>query len=173
RYIEMYGADAVLPVARTDIGNLSLLTSPFDPDIHRAISLKGMEIAVRFSSGGFREEDSRSSSLFNMNYTITVNQSLSPENPGFPAYSGSGGTSIYGPFGREIGMAKTVHDEFVKANIPIASFRAGHRIPDIPMALVKPVYDKYQPPYDPGLQLDYIPEDSFDAAKYFNSKRNW
>jgi predicted amidohydrolase len=173
RYIEMYGADAVLPVARTDIGNLALLTSPFDPDIHRAISLKGMEIAVRFSSGGFREEDSRSSSLFNMNYTITVNQSLSPENKGFPAYSGSGGTSIYGPFGREMGMAKTIHDEFVKANIPIASFRAGHRIPDIPMALVKPVYDKYQPPYDPGLQLDYIPEDSFDAAKYFNSKRNW
>jgi len=173
RYIEMYGADAVLPVARTDIGNLSLLTSPFDPDIHRAISLKGTEITVRFSSGGFREEDSRSSSLFNMNYTITVNQSLSPQQPGFPAYSGSGGTSIYGPFGREIGLAKTVHDEYVKANIPIASFRAGHRIPDIPMALVKPVYDKYQPPYDPGLQLDYIPEDSFDAAKYFNSKRNW
>jgi len=173
RYIEMYGADAVLPVARTDIGNLSLLISPFDPDIHRAISLKGMEIGIRFSSGGFREEDSKSSSLFNMNYTITINQSLSPENPGFPDYSGSGGTSIYGPFGTELAMAKTVHEEFVKANIPIASFRAGHRVPDIPMALVKPVYDQYQPPYDPGLQLDYIPEDSFDAAKYFNSKRNW
>ena len=82
RYIEMYGADAVLPVARTDIGNLSLLISPYDPDIHRAISVKGMEIGIRFSSGGFNAEDSLSSSLFNRNYTITINQSLSPEPAG-------------------------------------------------------------------------------------------
>ena len=173
RYLEMYGADAVLPVARTDIGNLSLLISPFDPDIHRAISLKGLEIGIRFSSGGFRAEDSRSSSLFNMNYTITVNQSLSRENKGFPEFSGSGGTSIYGPFGREVAMAKSIHEEFIAARIPIADFRKGHRIPDIPMALVMPVYEKYQVPIDPGLQLDYLPDDSYDAARYITSKRNW
>jgi predicted amidohydrolase len=173
RYIEMYGADAVLPVARTDIGNLSLLTSPYDPDIHRAISLKGNEITVRFSSGGFSETDSRSGSFFNGNYTITINQSLSPNNKGFPDYSGSGGTSIYGPRGKELAIAKTVHEEFVSTGIPIADFRARHRIPDIPMALVKPVYDRYQPPYDPGLQLDHLPEDLTSAGKYFYSKRNW
>lgn len=173
RYIEMYGADAVLPVARTDIGNLSLLISPFDPDIHRALSLKGMEIGVRFSSGGFNPADSQSSSLFNMNYTITINQSLSPDQPGFPAFGGSGGTSIYGPFGREVAMAKSVHEEFITASIPMGTFRKGHRLPDVPMALVMPVYQKYQPPYDPGLQLDYIPDDPQDAARYFNSKRNW
>lgn len=173
RYIEMYGEDAVLPVARTDIGNLSLLISPYDPDIHRAISLKGMEIGVRFSSGGFSPEDSKSSSLFNQNYTITVNQSLSPDQPGFPAYAGSGGTSIYGPFGKEVAMAKSIHEEFISAPIPMASFRKSHRLPDVPMALVMPVYQKYRPPYDPGLQLDYIPNDPQDAARYFNSKRNW
>jgi predicted amidohydrolase len=173
RYIEMYGKDAVLPVARTDIGNLSLLISPYDPDIHRALSLKGMEVGIRFSSGGFTPEDSMSSSLFNRNYTITINQSLSPDQPGFPAYSGSGGTSIYGPFGRELAMAKSVHEEFVTAKLPMSDFRQTHRIPDIPMALVMPVYQKYRPPYDPGLQLDYIPDDPQDAARYFNSKRNW
>lgn len=173
RYIEMYGADAVLPVARTDIGNLSLLISPYDPDIHRAISLKGMEIGIRFSSGGFNETDSRSSSLFNQNYTITINQSLSPDQPGFPSFSGSGGTSIYGPFGREVAMAKSVHEEFVTAALPMGDFRKRHRLPDVPMALVMPVYEKYRPPYDPGLQLDYIPNSPQDAARYFNSKRNW
>ena len=173
RYVEMYGADAVLPVARTDIGNLGLVISPYDPDIHRASSLKGMEIGVRFSSGGFRAEDSRSSSLFNGNYTITVNQSLSPNNPGFPEFSGSGGTSIYGPRGIEVAMAKSIHEEFVAARIPIADFRKRHRIPDIPMALVMPVYEKYQPPINPGLQLDYLPDDSYDAARYIKSKRNW
>lgn len=173
RYTEMYGADAVLPVARTDIGNLSLMTSPYDPDIHRALSLKGMEIGVRFSSGGFNATDSRSSSLFNQNYTITTNQSLSPDQPGFPAFSGSGGTSIYGPFGKEVAMAKSIHEEFIKASLPMGDFRKSHRLPDIPMALVMPVYQKYRPPYDPGLQQDYIPSDPQDAARYFKSKRNW
>ncbi len=173
RYTEMYGADAVLPVARTDIGNLSLLISPYDPDIHRALSLKGMEVGVRFSSGGFNATDSQSSSLFNQNYTITTNQSLSPDQPGFPAFSGSGGTSIYAPFGKEVAMAKSVHEEFIKASLPMADFRKTHRLPDVPMALVMPVYEKYQPPYDPGLQLDYIPSDPQDAARYFKSKRNW
>ena len=173
QFVEMYGQDAVLPVARTDIGNLSLLISPYDPDIHRAITLKGMEIGIRFSSGGFNAVDSQSSSLFNQNYTITVNQSVSPDQPGFPAYSGSGGTSIYGPFGREVAMANSVHEEFVTATIPISEFRKNFRIPDIPMALVMPVYQKYDPPFDPGLQQEYIPEDPQDAARYFNEKRKW
>jgi predicted amidohydrolase len=172
RYIEMYGADAVLPVARTDIGNLSLLTSPYDPDIHRAISVKGMEIAVRFSSGGFNVADSQSSSLFNRNYTITVNQSISPGNPG-PDFSGAGGTSIYGPGGREVAMARSANEELIPAALPMAEFRKNHRLPDIPMALVMPVYQKYRPMYDPGLQLSYLPSDSFDSAKFHMSKRNW
>jgi predicted amidohydrolase len=172
RYIEMYGADAVLPVARTDIGNLSLLTSPYDPDIHRAISVKGMEIAVRFSSGGFNPTDSASSSLFNRNWTITVNQSISPGNAG-PDFSGAGGTSIYAPGGREAAMARSASEELIATTIPIAEFRRGHRLPDIPMALVMPVYQKYRPMYDPGLQLAYLPSDSTDSAKYHMSKRNW
>ena len=173
RYIEMYGADAVLPVARTDIGNLSLLISPYDPDIHRAISLKGMEIGVRFSSGGFSVTDSRSSSFFNGNYTITINQSLSPDQPGFPAYGGSGGTSIYGPRGREVAMAESIHEEFIRAALPMGNFRKTHRLPDVPMALVMPVYEKYRPPYDPGLQLDHIPDTLQESGEYFYSKRNW
>ena len=173
RYIEMYGADAVLPVARTDIGNLSLLISPYDPDIHRAISLKGMEIGIRFSSGGFNQVDSRSSSLFNGNYTITVNQSMSPDQPGFPDAGGVGGTSIYGPRGVEVAMARTIHEEFISARIPIADFRRRHRIPDVPKALVMPVYEKYQPPFPPGLNMDYIPDDLEDAARHIYGNRTW
>lgn len=170
RYIEMYGEDAVLPVARTDIGNLSLLVSPYDPDIHRAISLKGMEIGLRFSSGGFSQIDSQSSSFFNGNYTITVNQSISPDNTGA---SGAGGTSIYGPRGVELGMAKSVYEQNVSTAIPIANFRRNHRMPDVPMALVMPVYEKYRVPIDPGLSLDYLPSDMTDAARRMKETRNW
>lgn len=170
RYIEMYGADAVLPVARTDIGNISLLISPYDPDIHRAVSLKGMEIGIRFSSGGFNETDSRSSSLFNDNFTITVNQSIAPDNTGA---GGAGGTSIYGPGGRELGMARTVHEQEVSAAFNMAEFRRNRKLPDVPMALVMPVYQKYRPPIDPGLALQYIPSDMVDAARFIKEKRNW
>ncbi len=102
-----------------------------------------------------------------------MNQSLSPDQPGFPAYSGSGGTSIYGPRGVELAMAKSVHEEFVRTSIPIASFRARYRLPDIPMALVKPVYDKYVPPHPPGILLDELPPDSTSAAKYVWSRKTW
>ncbi len=172
RYIEMYGADAVLPVARTDIGNISLLTSPFDPDIHRAVACKGAEIEVRFSSGGFSVIDSQSSSFFNRNYTITLNNALS-SNASFAEFSGSGGTSIYGPWGREVALAESHHEELVPATIPIGSFRKTHRTPDIPMALVMPIYEKYMPPNPPGLQLAYIPEDLNDSGRYFYENRTW
>jgi len=173
QYTEMYGADAVLPIARTDIGNLSLTISPYDPDIHRALAIKGAEICVRFSSGGFNAADSQSAALFNQNYVITINQSLSPQQTGFPAYAGAGGTSIYGPFGREVDIAETIHDEHVTASIPIAQFREGHRPPDVPMALVMPVYEQYTPPNPPNLQADYLPQTSEEAAQYYFSNRTW
>ena len=43
----------------------------------------------------------------------------------------------------------------------------------VEMALVMPVYEKYRPALDPGLQLDHIPDTPQEAARYFNSKRNW
>ncbi len=173
QYTEMYGADAVLPIARTDIGNLSLTISPYDPDIHRALAIKGAEVCVRFSSGGFSAEDSKSAALFNQNYVITVNQSLSPDQPGFPAYAGAGGTSIYGPFGREVDMAESIHEEHITAAIPIAEFRNTHRPPDVPLAMVMPVYEQYQPPNPPNLLAKYLPETPEEAAKFFTSNRTW
>ena len=172
RFVEMYGWDAVLPVARTDIGNLSLLISPYDPDIHRAISLKGMEIGVRFAAGGFNQTDSRSSSLFNGNYTVTVNQSISVGRPQ-PDWQNDGGTSVYGPGGAEIAKAKSIHEELIPFSLPMADFRRRHRLPDFPKALIMPVLEKYEPPIDPGLSLDYIPTDLVDAARYINERRNW
>ncbi|MEQ8509727.1 MAG: nitrilase-related carbon-nitrogen hydrolase [Rhodospirillaceae bacterium] len=173
QYTEMYGADAVLPIARTDIGNLSLTISPYDPDLHRALAIKGAEVCVRFSSGGFSAEDSKSAALFNQNYVITVNQSLSPDQPGFPAYAGAGGTSIYGPFGREVDIAESIHEEHITATIPIAEFRQNHRLPDVPLSMVMPVYEQYQPPNPPNLQAKYQPDTPEEAAQYFTKNRTW
>jgi predicted amidohydrolase len=173
KYTEMYGADEVLPVARTEIGNLSLTAAPFEPDIFRALAMKGMEISIRTSSGGFATEDPMTTSMFNSLYTIVTNNSVSPENPGFPEFSGAGDTVIYGPGGRVVAKAKSMVEEFVSGVIPIAEFRKTHRIPEVPMALVAPVFNKYVPRYSPGLQDDYIPKDYADSAAYYATKRNW
>lgn len=173
RFVEMYGWDAVLPVARTDIGNLSLLISPYDPDIHRACSMKGMEIGIRFAAGGFNQTDSQASSLFNGNYTITVNQSFSEGREGSADFAGDGGTSIYGPGGQLVAMAKSIHEEMINTNIDMAGFRRTHRLPDMPKAMVMPVFEKYRPPLDPGMSLEYIPDDLQDAAEYMLAKRKW
>jgi ABC-type multidrug transport system ATPase subunit len=101
---------------------------------------------------------------------LYVNQSISPDNTGA---SGAGGTSIYGPRGVELAMAKSVYEQNVSAAIPIANFRSSHRLPDVPMALVMPVYEKYRVPIDPGLSLEYLPEDITDAARRMRETRNW
>jgi predicted amidohydrolase len=173
RYTEMYGADAVLPLARTDIGNLSLTGPPFEPDIYRALAIKGMEISLRTASGGFAAEDPLTSSMFNRIYTVIPNNAISPGNRGFPEASGAGGTVIYAPGGRVLAKAQTENEEFVTATIPIGEFRKTHAIPEIPMAMVLPVYEQYVPRYSPGLQDNYIPVDFEDASRYFASKRNW
>ena len=173
RYAEMYGADAVLPLARTEIGNISLTGPPGEPDIYRALSLKGMEISLRTSSGGFATEDPLTTSMFNRIYTVIPNNAISPGNAGFPEASGAGGTVIYGPGGRLLGKAQTPNEEFVTANIPIGEFRKTHRVPEVPMAMVLPVYNQYQPRYAPSLQTKYIPNDFADAAKYFDAQRSW
>lgn len=173
RYTEMYGEDAVLPIARTEIGNLSLTGAPFEPDIYRALAIKGMEISIRTSSGGFSTEDPMTTSMFNRLYTVITNNSISPNNPGFPEAGGAGGTVIYGPGGRALAKAETEHEEFVTATIPIGEFRKTHTIPEIPMAMLLPVYSQYQARYSPGLQDAYIPTDFEDASRYFSSKRNW
>ncbi|MGA9026382.1 MAG: nitrilase-related carbon-nitrogen hydrolase [Steroidobacteraceae bacterium] len=173
RYTEMYGTDAVLPLARTEIGNISLTGPPFEPDIYRALSLKGMEISLRTASGGFATEDPLTSSMFNRIYTVVPNNSISPGNPGFPEASGAGGTVIYAPGGRVLAKAQTENEEFVTATIPIAEFRKTHTLPEIPMAMVLAVYGQYVPRYSPNLQGSYIPADFVDASRYFASKRNW
>jgi hypothetical protein len=80
---------------------------------------------------------------------------------------------IAGRGGGVLAKAQTENEEFVTATIPIGEFRKTHTIPEVPMAMVLPVYTQYVPRYSPGLQDRYIPVDFADASRYFASKRNW
>ncbi len=175
RYVEMYGADAVIPVHRTPIGNLAVSSTQLEPELFRAMALKGAEMILRTATGGFLKEDMQMCARYNQVYTLIVNNATSPNNPGFmdDANGGSGGSAIYGPRGEELAIAGSKFEQQVVARIPLASYRARHRIPDVHWALYAPVFSAYQPRYQPDLFDDYSPTDLLDAKRYLDEKDGW
>jgi predicted amidohydrolase len=173
RYREMYGEDAVLPIARTDIGNISCSITPGQTDVMRAHAMKGLELRLSSSSGGYNVEDAAMISLHNRLWTVVCNTAISPGQPGFPEFSGSGDTAIFGPNGRTVARARSFNEEFVTTVIPIGEFRRTRSVPDVPMEMLLPVYSKYAPRNGPNVQATYLPKDAADAARHVTSQRKW
>jgi len=177
RFVEMYGIDAVVPVVQTDIGNIAMSAVQFEPELFRCLALKGAEIICRVATGGFEYDDMRLTSYHNSLYTMIVNNSVTvgERNPGFfdeEAYGGSGRSAIFGPRGVEIAKAGPFECKQF-AVIPMAQFRAKHRIPDVHMTLYEPVLSQYRERYDHSQYLDYQPADKRDAFRFFNEKSRW
>ncbi|MDP7418732.1 MAG: nitrilase-related carbon-nitrogen hydrolase, partial [Gammaproteobacteria bacterium] len=57
RFVEMYGIDEVVPVVRTDIGNIAMSAVQFEPELFRCMAFKGAEIMCRVATGGFEFDD--------------------------------------------------------------------------------------------------------------------
>jgi predicted amidohydrolase len=175
RYLEMYGEDAVVPVHQTDIGNLATSSTQLEPELFRVMAMKGAEILLRTASGGFSPEDIQMVSAYNRVYSVIVNNAVSPENPGFMDDEGgaSGGTAIYGPRGEVVAKAESKFEQSVVARVPMAAFRATHRLPDVHMALYTPIFSRYHPRYAPGLFSTYRPTTLKDAKRYLDQKDEW
>jgi len=173
RYVEMHGWDEVIPVTRTDIGNICTTSTQLEPEIIRAFALKGGELMLRTATGGFSPFDIQANARYNQMYTAIVNNAISPGNPGSFDDVSAGGTALYGPNGELVGKANSPNEGPVIAAIPIKAFRANRRIPNIHAALYRHLYDSYREPYPPNLFSDYLPKDGFDSARYLKDKRVW
>ena len=57
--------------------------------------------------------------------------------------------------------------------IPMAAFRAKHRIPDLHLRLYKPVLDQYVERYDPNGYADGVPKDKREAFQHFVKRARW
>jgi predicted amidohydrolase len=172
-FVEMYGRDAVIPVTRTDIGNLATTATQYEPELIRAYALKGAEIMLRSATSGADPIDVRAGAMHNNMYTTLVNNSIS-RNPG-PFFEDvrSGGSAIYGPDGKVIDKANSVNETGVIAKIPIAKFREGRRLPRIHPSLYGDLYSAYQEAYPPNLMTSELPNDGFSAAKFLKDKNCW
>jgi predicted amidohydrolase len=99
RYVEMYGADAVIPVTRTPLGNICTSSVQREPELFRAMTLKGGELFLRTATGGFTPADIQACSMYNGVYTAICNNSISPGNKGIWEDAGGGGSAVYDPRG--------------------------------------------------------------------------
>ncbi|MCG8440646.1 MAG: hypothetical protein MI723_02450, partial [Caulobacterales bacterium] len=173
QYVEMYGLDAVVPVTRTPVGNIATSSVQREPELFRAFAMKGAELILRTATGGFTPADMAATSLYNGVYTALVNNAYSPDNGQFFADAGGGGTTIWGPDGRELAAARSEHEQGVTAAIPIADFRARHRPPLVHMELYAPVFEAYRNRFPPNLLAEYLPTDTSDAYRYLKDKAVW
>jgi predicted amidohydrolase len=167
RYVEMYGWDAVLPVARTDIGNISITAVGAEPTLYTCLGLKGAEILVLSVTGGNNDESAIATARANRVYTMGVGNAVSPNNIGFPEASGSSdeGTVIVDPRGTVLAKTSNHHEDIITARIPIAEYRRTRRVQELPVALLLPVLQQYQPTFQPNAFLDKLPATYQEAGE--------
>lgn len=174
-YVEMYGRDAVIPIARTPLGNMMMSSTQREPELFRAAAMKGAEVFLRTATGGFFPIDMAATSLYNGTYTAVVNNSVSPDNGLFfdDSTGYTGGSAVYAPSGDVLAEAQSKHEQVVVARIPIADLRAHKRQPVLHMEMYKDIFDRYQSPYPPNLWSSYVPTSLQDAAVYVKDKSRW
>ncbi len=172
RYIEMYGADAVIPVTRTPLGNICTGAMQREPELFRAMALKGGELFLRTATGSFIPGDMQMNSVYHRVYTAVCNNAVSPGNQFFEEPGGAGGSAIYDPNGTPIAIARNEFEQLVAANIPIRSFRAGHKLPDFAWDLYAPVYSQYVRKYPPNKFANKLPADLREAGEWLNDPKN-
>lgn len=172
RYVEMYGWDATLPVARTDIGNIAVTAVGAEPLLYQCLALKGAEILVLSVSGGSNAEGAKQVARANRIYTVGIGNAITPDNIGWMDAAGvrGDGSLIADPQGNALAQTANHHEDFARARIPIAEFRRTRRFPEVPTALLLPVLQQYEPRFKPNTFLDRLPETYKEAGALVRSK---
>ena len=167
RYVEMYGWDRTLPVARTDIGNICMTAVGAEPTLYTCLGLKGAEILVLSVTGGSNAESAINTARANRHDTVGVGNAVSPDNIGFPEASGTeaGGTVIVDPRGSTLAKTDNHHEDIITARIPIADFRKTRRVQELPKALLLSVLQAYDPVFQPNAVAGALPATYKEAGE--------
>lgn len=171
RYRRMYGAEEEFPVVRTEFGNIAVSTVQMDPFVFAAFAMKGTEIMLRTATL-YAKEDVLSMARINNFYSAMSNIIFSKKQ-NYPA----GESIIVSPTADILAMEESRFDEgIITAQIPIAKFREGRRIPNYALDMVKPILAQYQqeiPINHLDLPRDKLPETGADMKTLFDNISRW
>lgn len=138
-YRTRYGIEEEFPVLRTEYGNIAVSTVQLDPFVFAAFAMRGVEIMFRTATL-FSVQDVRATALFHNFYSAMSNITFPPDSDAAPF---GGDSLIVGPRGEILAQLEGNVEGFIEAEIPIAEFRNGRRIPRYPLEVVAPVFGQY------------------------------
>ncbi len=174
QYVEMYGWDRVIPIARTPIGNILMTSVLREAELFRVAAMKGAEIFVRSGLGGFTHADGELTSRENGCYTMFMSNALSPDNPAyFPDNGYLGGTTVFGLRGEPLGQGREFETS-VNGRLDIARLRSPYpRQPDIAMDLYAPHFAQYRSRFAPNAYAEETFQTFEAASNHIRTTERW
>jgi len=127
-YVERYGVDAVLPVARTRVGNLALHTVAREPELVRVLAAKGCEVLVRSAPGGYVRTDMAAGSLYSGIYTAVAGRAWPWGGESIAATAADWRCLVIGPRGETLNQADCGAEQVLTTRIPLAAYRERHAV---------------------------------------------
>jgi predicted amidohydrolase len=135
-YLDAYGIDGVLPVARTDIGTVAAIASEeiLYPELARALALRGAEVFVHSTSEATSPQLTpkavarRARAVENLAYVVSANTGGLHGTP-IPAGSTNGGSEILDYAGRLLAQAAGGESIVASAELDLGALRRERRRP--------------------------------------------
>ncbi|WP_207950491.1 nitrilase-related carbon-nitrogen hydrolase [Nocardioides ochotonae] len=154
RYLEIYGEDALFPVADTEIGRLAPIASEeiLYPEIARCFAVRGAEIFVHSSSEVASNLQSPKNvaklarALENSAYVVSAN-TAGLYGTALPPQSGDGSSKIVDHRGLVLAEAVQGPSMAANAEIDLASLRAFRRRVAMENVLARQRFELYAPTY--------------------------
>lgn len=168
-----YGIEEEFPVLQTPYGNIAVSTVQNDPMVFAAYAMRGVEIMLRTATL-FSKIDVQAIAAYNNMYSAMSNITFPPDS-GVPASAG-GGSMIVDNRGEILAEDHSSNESFIEAEIPIAKFRQGRRIPRYPLDVVRPVFDQYVPELPLNhldLPADQLPQSTADMKNLLDNRSRW
>ncbi|MFN2614252.1 MAG: nitrilase-related carbon-nitrogen hydrolase [Actinomycetota bacterium] len=150
RYLELYGIDGLLPVARTEIGTLACIASDeiLFPELARALALRGAEVFLHSSSEvgsplvTVKDVAKRARALENLAYVVSANSGGIHGSP-IPGASTDGGSQIVDFEGRVLVEAGPGESMVAFAELDLGVSRRARRRPGMGNLLARQRLDAY------------------------------
>jgi len=154
RYLQIYGLDAVFPVADTALGRLACIASEeiLYPEIARALALKGAEVFLHSTSevGSVRltpkDVAKRARAYENMAWVVSAN-SAGIVNSDFPSQSTDGMSKIVDHKGEVRAEAGFGESMVAHAEIDVAAVRRARAKPGMANVLARQRLELFAPLY--------------------------